>query len=165
MKWFIFISFLFVYSCSGNHSASLSKDQQALFTLSNDLKKEYNDTNDSVSRLQLLGQIELRLQDYLRNSCAYVLDSFQVQMKKLEVDETGRLFAEFTDENCSYKFLRLYNNFKEMKADTVYQMVNSIKENTDIKLRFLCSGGVTINDPLNPSTKFFEIDAIPTAIK
>lgn len=166
MKWIYLSCILFICSCgSSNNSSNLSPDQQALFFLADTFKKEYHDTTNSNTRQQLLAQYEIKLQNYLTHSRAFVLDFMKVKMKKLDIDPKGKLFAEFADENYSYIFRRDYASYNEMKADVVYQLIDSINKESEVKLRFLCSGNVKINDPSDRSAANFEIDVVPTAIK
>jgi len=89
----------------------------------------------------------------------------KVKMKRLDIDPKGKVFAEFADAHYSYTFRREYNNDREMKPDVVYRLIDSINKDSEVQLRFLCSGSVKINDPSDASVKNFEIDVVPTAIK
>jgi hypothetical protein len=164
MKWFLFTALLIIYSCRGNSLGALSPDQKGLFNLSETFKNEYKDTSDSREREKLVKQYEIKLQDYLRHSCDYILKDVKVHVRKVEVDSSGRLLAEFTDKNCRYLVHRYYRNDLEMKADSVYHLVRSLNENADITLRFLFDGNIKVNDFENASNKIFEIEVTPTEI-
>jgi len=166
MKWIYLCCILFICSCGGgNNSSNLSSDQQALFTLADTFQKEYRDTTNSNTRQQLRARYEMELQNYLTRSRAFILDFMKVKMKRLDIDPKGKVFAEFADAHYSYTFRREYNNDREMKTDVVYRLIDSINKDSEVQLRFLCSGSVKINDPSDASVKNFEIDVVPTAIK
>jgi hypothetical protein len=164
MKWLLLFLLTILYSCQGNFSARLSHDQQSLYRLAGNFAKKYKDTNESAARDKLVMQEQIRLQAHLRDVCNDSLDQMKVQLRKLEIKPGGHLLAEFTDNNCRYFFHQTYPGENEMKADTIYQMLASLKKDTDITMRFLCTGNVKVNTVDN-GDKLFEIAVIPTAIE
>lgn len=163
MKWF-FLSCLILSSCGDNYLSHLSKDQLGLFTLSESFTKDYKHLNDSIAREKLIGEYKIKVQDYLMRSCDSSLESMRVQMTKIEEDDSGKLWVEFTDNTCKYFFHQAYSTASEMKTDVVYRFIKSLKKNTDLTLRFLYAGNVGINNPENISDKSFEIEVIPIAL-
>jgi hypothetical protein len=163
MKWVFLASFFIVLSCRNHSAPALSADQQGLFKLSLDYKKDYKDTSDSKGRDRLISEYELKLQDYLKRRCSSMLENMQVQLKKFEEDPKGKVYAQFVDENNEYVFEKVYDTSAEMKADTIYRIVKSLPEGTDIKVRFLFSGNIKINVPETVASKGFQIEVIPTA--
>ena len=164
MKWLLLFLLTLLYSCKGNFSAHLSHDQQGLYKLAGKFVQEYKDSNESTTREKLVMQEQIRLQAHLRDVCKDSLDQMKVRLRKLEIKPGGHLLAEFTDNNCRYFFHQTYSGEKEMKADTIYQMLASLKKDTDITMRFLCTGNVKVNS-VDDGDKLFEIAVIPKAIE
>ena len=164
MKWLFFLSVVILFSCSSNSSAHLSANQRELFTLSDNFKSEYREAPETTAREKVMSDYEMKLQQYLRHTCDSNLENIKVRMTKLEEDPMGRVYAEFTDRNCTYVFRQVYDSSNEMKADVVYRFVKSLKPNTEITLHFLYGGNVKINDPANTPLNSFEIEVIPTAM-
>jgi hypothetical protein len=147
MKW-VFLASVFIVLSYRNHSTPvLSADQQGLFKLSLDYNNDYKDTSDSKGRERLIGEYELKLLDYLKRRCSSMLENMQVRLKKFEEDPKGKIYAQFVDANNEYVFEKAYDTSAEMKADTIYRLVKSLPEGTDIKVRFLFSGNIKINVP------------------
>jgi hypothetical protein len=163
MKWLFFASVFIVLSCRNHFAPALSSDQQGLLKLSVDYKNDYKDTSDSKGRERLIGEYELKLQDYLKRRCSSMLENMQVRLKKFEEDPKGKVYAQFADENNEYVFEKVYDSSAEMKADTIYRLVKSLPEGTDIKVRFLFSGNLKINAPETRASKGFQIEVVPTA--
>lgn len=164
MKWLLVFLLIILYSCKGNFSTHISHDQQGLYKLAGKFVKEYKDTNESAAREKLVMQEQIRLQAHLRDACKDSLDQMKVQLRKLEIKPGGHLLAEFTDNNCCYFFHQTYSGENEMKADTIYQMLASLKKDTEVTMRFLCTGNVKVNN-VDDREKLFEIAVIPTAIE
>lgn len=164
MKWILLPYFALIFSCKGNYSAHLSPDQQGLYKLAAEFVSEYKHTSYSTARQQLLSQHEVKLQGYIKEVCKDSLQKMRVQLDRFETNGDS-LLAEFTDENCKYFFHQTYATEKEMKGDTIYQMLSSLKKNTEVTIRFLWAGNVKVNSGTDEGAKVFEIAVIPTAIE
>lgn len=160
----LLLSLIFVYSCGGNMSASLSPDQKGLCDLSDQLKEDLKEANDTVSREQLIQNYQLKLHRYLSYTCDSSLKNIKVRMTRLQEGPNGILHAEFRDSNCIYVFHQVYESTRQMKADLFYRMVKSFQQGIDLKLRFLYTGGVKIMDPTGDPSCLFQIHVIPTAV-
>jgi hypothetical protein len=163
MKWFL-LSLIIVYSCSSNSSDSLAVDQQGLFELSKNFETDYKEAGDTISRENVISNYELKLRQYLTYTCDSSLKAIKVRMTKLQEDPSGRIYAEFRDQNCSFIFHQVYDSSKQMREDIIYHLVKSLEPGKELSLRLLYGGKVKVNDPLNPSHCNFEIWVIPTAI-
>ena len=163
MKWFLFAALFIICSCRSN--SVFSPEQKGLLDLSEKFKTEYKDTSDSKGRRELIGQYEIKLQDYLKHSCAFILDTVKVHVQKIELDPKGKLLAEFTDENCTYTVRRNYTTANQMKSDSIFQLVSQLRENENVTLRLLFDGNIKVNEFENASTKPFNIEVTPTEIK
>lgn len=163
MKWWFF-SLIIIYSCGSNSSASLSREQRGLFTLCGEFKNDYEEARDSVTRGKLISNYEMKLQRYLTYTCDSSLKAMKVRMIKFEENGEGAVNAEFVDGNCRYVFHHVYDSTREMNADVVYHLVKSLKQNTEMTVRFLFGGNIKIYDPADVSEGNFEIEVIPTAI-
>ena len=163
MKWIVILSLLIFVSCRDHSSRGLSADQQGLIRLSCDFKSEYKDTSDSRGREKLLVDYEIKLQYYLRHRCSYKLENMHVQLKRFEEDDKGRVYAVFADKENDYVFQKKYGTSAEMKADTIYNLVKSLKRGRDITVRFLFAGNVKVNEPGTASYPGFQIEVTPTA--
>ena len=162
MKIFIFLSLIFLNSCSGKPINKLSdtvkpsKAQSYLNNLQDSLKSEYTAAPETI-KMEILDKYHERLQQYLMS---HSIDSIKVHIDEVVIK--GRTITTKSHFNSiEFKYGLTFEDNMSPGTDPIYEFMKGLKAGNDTIISFSFTGACQINKPDNINISTFRIFAIP----
>jgi hypothetical protein len=141
-----------------------SSNQQYLFNLLDDYKKNYNTAKGSDEQESIRAIFQDRMKQFLVDSLGRYIDSMTVTVDSV-VQKEWQVTTQFHTRDVEFKYGMVFQDSMPPSGDSMYKFMTGFVPGQQVTVGFVHLGGGELNYPDNKSKRTMRIFAYPVPLK